>query len=373
MLLLCEFYNRLRARKIEDYRKHKVSLTMTDLRAIALQERRGNTELQSVHSQVVQNVADRVSTAFRNYFKGKARFPKTKKNERYLSMTYPQSGFTISLRRSLYLSGIGHVRIFMHRPCLGNVKRLTIKYEAGEWYAIFITDRETPQKQSVDTIPDRRIRGADLGLEMFAVLDNAQDVKYPQYLRQSEERIRALQRKLSRKKGESRRWKQLRFLLAKVHTRVKRQREDWQNKRVSEIFAENDILILEKLNIEGMLKNHHLAKSISDASFGGFARKAIFKAEMLGKHFVAVDPWGTTQFCYNCLEWTPKNLAERKHICSKCGANIPRDLNSAKLIRRLGILSARTPPSDGGSSFAEPRPLLSLRGMASQGVEARSH
>jgi putative transposase len=93
---------------------------------------------------------------------------------------------------------------------------------------------------------------------------------------------------------------------------VKRQREDFQNKFVTKFYRENDILVFEKLNVRRMLQNHSLAKSISDASFGKFIRKAIFEAEMLGKHFIAVDLWGTTQFCYNCLSWVTKRPLRRK-------------------------------------------------------------
>ncbi len=90
---------------------------------------------------------------------------------------------------------------------------------------------------------------------------------------------------------------------------------------------------------------------------------------MLGKQVIFVDPWGTTQFCHSCLQWVPKNLGEREHDCPKCGIKLSRDLNSAKLIRRLGI-QKRSPPSDGESSSAELLPLPSLRRMASIGEEA---
>lgn len=156
---------------------------------------------------------------------------------------------------------------------------------------------------------------------------------------------------------------------------MKRQRDDFQNKEMAELYKKNDVLVLEGLNVRNMLRNHNLAKSIADASFCKFIRKALFKAEMLGKHFIAVDPWGTMQFCYNCLEWVPKDLSERQHRCPHCGEKLQIDLNSAKLVKRLGILSIRrrSPPWDGGSSLAEPKPLPSLRGMVSQGDEAGSH
>ncbi|MDG6906632.1 MAG: transposase, partial [Nitrososphaerota archaeon] len=98
--------------------------------------------------------------------------------------------------------------------------------------------------------------------------------------------------------------------------------------------------------------------------------KCLDKARMLGKCVLFVDPWGTSQFCYNCLEWVPKVLSEREHKCPKCGVTLARDLNSARLIRWLGI--QRSPPSDGGLSRAEFLPLPSLRRMASKSKEAGS-
>jgi putative transposase len=369
LLSLRDLYNRLRARKIEEYKQSKRSLNRTDLRAIALQERRIKPELQSIHSQVVQNVADRVHAAFENYFEGRARFPKNKHPRKYLSLTYPQSGFELQDGK-LYLSKIGKVRLFLHRAILGTIRCLSVKYEAGEWYAVFITEKDAPPKLPIESIHEEKIRGADLGLEKFATLDNDESVEHPRFLRQSEGEIKRLQRHLAHKKRGSRRWRRLAFSLARLNQHVARQREDYQNKLVAKLYRENDILVLEKLNVEGMLQNHSLAKSIADASFDRLIRKAVFKAEMLGKHFIAVDPWGTTQFCHNCLAWVPKTLSDREHICPNCGIKLPRDVNSAKLIKRLGIL--RCPPSDGGLSLAEPRPLPSLRGMASQGVEAGS-
>ncbi|MEM0118150.1 MAG: transposase [Conexivisphaerales archaeon] len=153
---------------------------------------------------------------------------------------------------------------------------------------------------------------------------------------------------------------------------IKRQREDFQNKIVHQIFKENDVLILEKLNVSSMLYNHSIAKSISEASWSNFTRKVIFKAESLGKHAIFVDPWGTTQFCNNCLHRVPKDLPEREHKCSNRGEVIPGDLNSALLIKRLGILKLSSPPSDGGSSPTEQGPLPSLREMVSPSNEAGS-
>ncbi len=379
---LCDLYNTLRAKKIEEYRKNAKSLTKTDLRALALEVRRNNEGLQKIHSQVVQNVADRVSVTFQNYFQKRARFPKTKKYKQYRSLTYPQSGYKLDDRvvktgkktetkGRLYLSLIGQVRIFLHRPIEGTIERLTIKYDAGEWYSTFLVEKKEIRKPNLKSIPDDKIRGADLGLLSFITLDNSESSEYPKFLRQSQEKINLLQRRLSTKENGSKRYRSIAFDLARTHLHVTRQREDWQNKLISSLFKNADVLVLEKLNIRNMLHNHSLARSISDASWGNFSAKAVCKAAALSKWVLFIDPWGTTQFCYNCLTWVPKGLTERSHRCPNCNAELTRDVNSAKLIKRLGIL--RSPPPDGGLSLAEPRPLPSLRGTVSQGDEAGSH
>ncbi len=370
LLLLCDLYNDLKAEEMRRHREEHRSTSLTKFRALALDARRHDEELQEVHRQVAQNVGDRIHRSFRNFFEGRARFPTWKKPHRYNSLTYPQSGFRLNPAKGLLLSGLGYVRVFVHRPLLGTVKRLTIKREGDQWYTIFVTEREGPKRTPPAEIPIERVRGADVGLERFVTFDDATSTEYPEFLRQSEDKIKRLQHHFSRKHNGSRRRLELARRLGRLHLHVRRQREDFQNKLVHRIFAENEVLVLEKLDVSWMLHNHKLAKSISDASWSRFARRAVFKAESLGKHAVFVDPWGTTQFCHGCLQWVPKDLSDRQHRCPNCGEVIPRDLNSALLIKRLGIL--RSPAPDGGSSPAEQGPLPSLREMVSSSVEAGS-
>ena len=369
LFLLCNLYNNLKAEEVRRYREEHKSTSKTRFRRLALEARKKDRELQTAHSQVVQNVGDRIHMSFRNFFEGRARFPRWKKPHKYNSLTYPQSGFKLSPER-LYLSGIGDVRVFVHRPLLGRVKRLTIKREADGWYATFITERQAPQRKPLSEIPAHKVRGADMGLTEFATFDDASSVTHPQFLRRSEDKIKHLQWHFARKPKGSRRRRALGRRLARLHLHIRRQRDDFQNKLVHRVFTENDVLVLEKLNVSGMLKNHSLSKSISDASWSSFARRAVFKAELFGKHAVFVDPWGTTQFCHRCLHWVPKDIATREHTCPNCGEEIPRDLNSALLIKRLGIQSR--PPTDSVSSPAEQGPLPSLREMVSPSVEAGS-
>jgi putative transposase len=153
LLLLCQLYNDLKAEEIRRYRDVHKSTSLTTFRRLALGARKLNKELQTVHSQAVQNVGDRIHRSFTNFFEGRARFPRWKKPKRYNSLTYPQSGFKLTPEKGLFLSGVGDVRVFVHRPLLGKVRRLTVRREADSWYAVFITEREPTLRKPLSEIP----------------------------------------------------------------------------------------------------------------------------------------------------------------------------------------------------------------------------
>ncbi len=370
---LCELYNKLRDLKIGTWKQEHVSLSRTDLRLKALELRGEDENLQGIHSQVVQSVATRLARLFKNYFEGRARFPKQKHARKYLSFTYPQSGFKL-YNNQLYLSGIGNVRIFMHRPMEGEVKTLTVKYNAGQWYVVFACKIPNQEKTPIEQIPGERIKGGDIGLIKFLTLSDGTTMEPPKFLRKSEEKIKRLQRAMSRAKKGSRNRRKLALRLARQHHHVACQRDDYQNKTLATLYKTTDILFLERLAVANMVKNHCLAKSLQDASPGRFFRKAQFKANLLGKWFIPIDPWGTTQFCHNCLSWVPKDLSERDHMCPNCGESIPRDENSAKLIKKIGLSGFKPDYAHGRwvNTPVESEPLPSLRGMVSKDVEAGS-
>jgi putative transposase len=265
----------------------------------------------------------------------------------------------------LYLSKVGHVRIFMHKPLNGRTKNLTVKYDAGEWYAAFICELPDRPKIPLKDVQEGRIKGGDLGLHQFLTLSEGSLPDYPRFLRRSEVKIKRLQKVLSRAIKRSNNFKKLSFRIARLHLHVSRQREDYQNQVIAALYRDSDVIVLESLCVSNMLRNHKLAKSIQDAAFGKFIDKAMFKADLLGRWFVPVDPWGTTQFCHNCLTWVPKDLSERQHKCPVCGVDLPRDENSALLIRRIGLTWLGYAPGRGVNTPMEQGPLPSLRGMAS--------
>jgi putative transposase len=173
-------------------------------------------------------------------------------------------------------------------------------------------------------------------LEAFATLSDGARIFSPGWYRKAERALKTAQRRVSRgKKGSNRRRKAV-ALLAKAHQRVRRQRQDFHHKTALALVYANDTIYHEDVQVANMVRNHHLAKSISDAGWGAFLAILAFKAACAGKRVVAVPPAYTSQRCSGCGVLVHKGLSVRWHSCPQCGASLHRDHNAAKNIERLG-------------------------------------
>jgi putative transposase len=334
--LLCQFdvckavYNELLALSKDAYKFGGVSLGKFDYNIFL------KGKCPDVHSQVLQNVSDRVSKAFANFFrrvkekklgkKAKVGFPRYKKFAK--SITFPQSGFKIISGRRLRLSKVGAVPIVLHRVPKGKIKTLVIKRnQAGQWFAIFSCEI------SISGISERKnvapAIGIDVGLENFATLSNGEVVANPRFFVSSQKRLVLLQRHLSRKAGSSKNRIKARFKVARMHNKIANQRSDFLHKLSRNLSLKFGTLIVEKLSIYNMVKNHYLAKSITDAAWDTFIQMLSYKAESAGGKVVCVNPRGTTAKCSGCGNAVPKSLSIRKHLCPFCGLSLHRDHNSA--------------------------------------------
>jgi len=286
-----------------------------------------------VYSQCIQAVADRLSRAYANFFrrvkerkagkKVKAGFPRFKKHFR--SITYPQSGFHFVSDNRLFCSKIGNIPIVLHRVPKGKIKTLTIKRNhAGQWFATFACEVEVRTASNTG-----KAIGIDVGLENFATLSDGIVIENPKFLRKSEVRIKLLQRRVSRKVKGSKNRRKAKHKLAKLHLKVTNQRKDFCHKLSRQLVTNYSKINVEKLSISNMLRNHHLAKSISDASWHDFIQKLSYKASSAGSEVVEVYARNTSQRCSNCGEIVKKSLRIRQHTCPACGFSVHRDLNAA--------------------------------------------
>jgi len=293
--------------------------------------------LAQVHSQVLQNVNDRLDKAFQAFFrrcKGgeKPGFPRFRGVHRYNSFCYPQSGFSL-VGKELKLSKIGKIRVKMHRPIGGEIKTCTLRRNAsGDWDVSFSCEVNVePLHPKLEAI------GIDVGLEHFATLSNGQEILNPRFFKRGEKALAKAQRKLSSlKKGTPERRRKGKAV-AKIHERIGNQRKDFCHKESKKIIDRYQYICIEDLNIQKMIERSRLAKSITDASWNQFRLFLTYKAAEAGRKLGLANPAYTTQDCSQCKHREEKKLSERTHCCSRCGYKATRDLNAAQNILALGL------------------------------------
>jgi len=325
-------YNELLELSIETYKTSGKTLKCYDYNKHLTGKHR------ELHSQVKQNISDRVYKSFQNFFRRakdslykKKGFPRFKSSIH--SITYPQSGFKFISQRRLHVSKIGNVPIVLHRIPKGKIKALTIKRnKAGQWFAIFSCeiDIKPVKHKSKEQV------GIDVGLEQFATISNGIAIDNPRHIKKAEERLNRLQRRVSRKiKGSKNRRKAI-HLLAVQHLKVANQRTDFLHKLSKEITQKYGFIAVEKLNINGMVKNHHLAKHITDASWDTFIRMLEYKAVTSGSRLVKINPRNTSKTCSKCGAIADISLNQRQFNCPACGFVCHRDLNASINILKVG-------------------------------------
>ena len=248
-----------------------------------------------------------------------------KKYGRFKSFILNQSGFNIIKTGNrldrLYISKVGDIPIRIHREIEGKIKQVIIKqYKTGEWYAMISVDREV----SVITKAIEKVIGLDVGIKFFLSDSDGRQIENPKFYKRTLERLRIEQRKLSRKKKGSQNRKKQILKLAQLHQRLRNQRDDFLHK-LSRFYIDNyDFVSIEDLNIKGMAKNHHLAQSILDASWGKFFGMLSCKAESAGKIVKRVNPRGTSK--------------EYKY-----GTELDRDYNASLNILERGMVGQGLP------------------------------
>lgn len=330
-------------------------------------------EYKKIHSQVLQDVINRVETAFSNFINpdkngNRAGKPRFKGKHYYKSFTYSQLRNKHISDLFVELSGIGKVEIVLHRPIPKGftVKTGTIKLEADGWYiTLALEDKTVPLKEDEEIYPTvKNSIGVDIGLERFLTSDDGSYVEIPRFLRKASLRLSRLQRVKSKLSKGTKDKQKLYKAIAKLHQKIARQRQDFHFQIAYQLLASSDIVFVEDLKLKNLIRRNKakldsdgnylpngqasksgMNKSWLDAGHGQFIQILEWVASKLGKKVIKVNPRGTSQYCYNCLNKVPKTLSDRWHSCD-CGASLNRDYNSAKLIKLvgLGLASLKTAP-----------------------------
>jgi putative transposase len=294
----------------------------------------------ALHSHILQDVLARLDQTSQAFFRRlqrgeKAGFPRFKGRDRFHRFTYKEFGNGARLDNgSLVLAKIGRVAVRWSRPLQGTPKTVTLRREADGWY-VACSCADVPCHPVPRTGQET---GIDLGVESFATLADGSQIANPRIFRVAESKLRRAQRRVSRRqKGSHRRRKAVK-LVAKAHATVRRARADFHHKAALARVRQYDTIYHEDLQPANLLKNQHLAKSISDAGWSAFLSILSCKAAEAGKTVRAVPPAYTSQACSgaNCGVLVQKGLSVRWHLCPECGTSLQRDHNAARNILRVG-------------------------------------
>ena len=271
----------------------------------------------------------------------KVGFPKFKSKARETpKFTYRAGSFGLVKNdpKALKLPRVGRVHCMENvsaRVGGARVLSMTISRRAGRWFASLTIERED---EPVKPAPKGGSVGVDLGIKTLATLSDGNVIENPRHLQKSEQKLKRAQRALSRKMPGSNRRAKAKARVARIHAHVANQRKDTLHKLTTHLAGKYSEISIENLNILGMVKNHHLAKSVMDASFGEFRRQLEYKTARTGARLNVVDRWySSSKTCSNCGSVKAKlSLSERVYSCEHCGLTIDRDLNAAINIRVAG-------------------------------------
>lgn len=313
------------------WEQNKVSLSKNEIQKELASIAKDTDWLGCVHSQVLQEVTDRVFNAYDGFFKQGKGFPKFARKGQYQSFSFKQ-GVKINATH-VQLPKFGKVKYRNSQDCIGQIKRATVRECADGWYVCLCveTDIEHLPKSSNSI-------GIDVGIKSLMVTSDGETIENPKHLYKAERKLKHLQRSVSRKKKGSANRRKAVKKLARQHQKVANTRNDFQHKVTTRLICENQAIAVESLQIKNMLGNHHLAKSISDAGWYSLTQKLEYKARWYGRTFEKVSARHTSQDCSGCgYRKTDLTLSVREWICPACGSVHDRDVNAAKNIRNKAV------------------------------------
>ena len=364
-LEICRWlYNRL-LEEVNEARKEGRKITWKDTQSLIVKLKQERSELKNVYSKVLQMVNYQLWSNIKALAKlkqngkkvGWLRY-KTSLNS-FKTLNFNQSGFKIDFeRKKLVLSKVGEIRIKLHRPIEGKIKGVIIKRTKTEkWFAI--VQAEVGEKPLPKT---GRVVGIDLGVNYFCVDSDGIAFENPKFIDRTLEKIKKVQKELSRKQKNSKRREKVRLKLAKLYEKLENQRLDFLHK-LSRYYVNNyDVICVENLDVKDLVENGKsstLNRHIHDSSWSKFLSLLAFKAERAGRRVVRVKPANTSKRCANC-GYVVKDLylRDRWFICPNCGWEADRDLNASLNILDVG---AGTVPNARGERSSTSRDSLSER------------
>jgi putative transposase len=327
-------YNLCLDYKKQLYTDHSISISKNDIQKEIAGIAKEVDWIGQVHSQTLQEVTDRLFKAYDGFFKSGNGFPKFAKKGVYSSFAFKQGVKLHQNTNTVQLPKIGKVKYRKSQTVDGRIKTAHINKQVDGWYLSLACEVD------IEPLPaNTNVVGLDVGIKSFATFsDGKPSVDNPKYLYHYQKQLTKAQRSVSRKKKGGSNRKKAVLKLAKLHLKVSNTRKDFQHKISTQLIRENQTIVVEDLKVSNLLKNHKLAKSISDCGWHQFTQMLEYKAKWYGRTFIRVAAEYTSQDCSQCGKRNSElTLKDREWTCTSCNTTHDRDVNAATNIRNRGL------------------------------------
>ena len=340
----CRFvYNNCLAFRKDSYQNEHISVSSSEAVKHITSLKKDNEWLKDVHSKVLQQSVRDMNQAYDNFFKRHKGFPKFKsKHDNRQSCRFPKDAFIgvrgnridlIKVLKDIHFKCSRNDERYLNRN-QDKVKSITLSKEPnGKFYLSVLIDkplRQVPQSSSMV--------GLDLGIKDFAVTSDGQVIENFHFKKNEESRLKRLQRQISKKVVGSKNREKARLRFAKLNEKIRNRKLNFLHDVTNHLIDENQVIVMEDLNVKGMVRNHKLAESISEVNWGEFRRMLTYKAAWHGRQLVFIDRfYPSSKRCNHCgYIYKELTLKDRQWVCPKCGSLIDRDYNAALNILEEG-------------------------------------
>ena len=337
-------YNSCLAYRRDKYEKEGISITSLQAINYIVELKKDREWLKEVHSKVLQQSVMDMNSSYKNFFEGRSGFPKFKSKKDYeQKCRFPKDAFIgirgnrIDLIKSLkdiHFKCSVRDEIYLNKN-QDKVHSLTLtRNKVGQYYLSVLVDKQIEPKQSVNSVV-----GIDLGIKDFVITSEGQVFENLHFKKSETNKLKRLQRQLSRKQPNSNNREKVRIKLAKLNQKIRNKKLHYLHQVSNQLVSENQIICMEDLNVKGMMKNHNLAESIQEMNFGEFKNLLTYKCLQYGRQLVFIDKFYPSSKTCHCCGYANKSLklSDRQWICPECNSVIDRDLNAAMNIKDEGL------------------------------------